>query len=464
MTRKNIQNLIKESENIELKSSLSSMNAIIESVTAFANTKGGKVIIGVNNTGRILGVEIGKNTIEHITNRIAQNTEPKVHPRIKVEKRNKREIIVIEVKESIDKLVLAFGRPFKRVGKSTVKMSKDEYERLILEKHKEKLQFDKQICKDASIENINKKKVNWYLKKREKIRKIKKPKDMPYEELLINIEAIQSRDNKIIPTNAGILFFGKYPRRFLIQSQLRIVKFKGTKVIHPVIDRLDCYGTLWETIEQAEDFIRKNIRLLSFRTEKSFMREDKFEYPIKALREAMINALIHRDYREPSDTRVFIFDDRIEIINPGTFPKDVTPDKPIHKAVNPVLCSLMYDIGFIEKYGSGIYMMKELCRKWEIKKPRYELHPIETKLIFESSIKESTVVEFEERILEGLNKRQRKAIAYLKEKGVIKREEYIKINKVSHTTASKELKNLVNKNVLRKVGRGKYLKYELTQG
>jgi ATP-dependent DNA helicase RecG len=89
------------------------------------------------------------------------------------------------------------------------------------------------------------------------------------------------------------------------------------------------------------------------------------EYPIAAIREAIINALIHRDYLISSDIRVFIFDDRIEISNPGPFPEGVTPERPLHIARNPILCQLMRDIGFIEKYGSGIYFMRDFCKEWE---------------------------------------------------------------------------------------------------
>ncbi|MFQ6062597.1 MAG: hypothetical protein ACE5J9_05420 [Methanosarcinales archaeon] len=183
-------------------------------------------------------------------------------------------------------------------------MDREEYERLILEK--KKVYFDSLICEEANLEAIDEEKVNWYLRKREEIRKINKPEGMPYERLLISIGAAKEVDGEIKPTNAGILFFGKDLQIFFIQSQLRVVKFKGIKVIHPVIDRLDCFGTLWEMVEQAEEFIRKNIRLLSFRTEKSFRREDKFEYPINALREAIINALIHRNYFEPASNRFYI--------------------------------------------------------------------------------------------------------------------------------------------------------------
>ncbi|MBU1923432.1 MAG: putative DNA binding domain-containing protein, partial [Candidatus Omnitrophica bacterium] len=285
MTKTELKGLIEEGENIELKSSLSLTNEIIETVSAFANTKGGKVIIGIDGGGRIIGVQTGKDTIENLANRIAQNTDPKIHPRISVKEVEGKKIIVIEVKESLDRLVLAFGRPFKRVGKATMRIGKDEYERLILEKHKDRFQFDKQVCEEAGLKDIDDRKVKAYLKLREKNRNISSKIKIPLDQLLVNIKA--AADKK--PTNAGILFFGKNPLKFISHAQLRLVRIKGVKIYGNILDRLDCNGTLWEMVNQAEDFIRKNIRLLGFRTEKSFRREDKFEYPTRALREAIIN-------------------------------------------------------------------------------------------------------------------------------------------------------------------------------
>jgi len=98
-------------------------------------------------------------------NQITQNTDPKIHPRITVEKIDEKQIIIIKIKESSDHLVLAFGRPYKRVGKSTLQMSKDEYERSILEKHKDKLYFDSQICKEATLADIDNIKVKRFLER-----------------------------------------------------------------------------------------------------------------------------------------------------------------------------------------------------------------------------------------------------------------------------------------------------------
>lgn len=457
MPKEELRDLLKEKESgsIELKSSLSSIDEIVESVSAFSNTEGGRIIVGIDNSGRIIGVEIGKGTIEQLTNKIAQNTEPKIHPKITIEEIERKKIIVIDVNESLDKLALAFGKPFKRAGKSTVKMSKDEYERLILEKHKEKLQFDKQICEDAELEDIDKKKVRDYLKLREKNRNVSSKIKMPLSQFLTNVKAVSNKK----PTNAGILFFAKNPLKFISHAQLRLVRIKGIKIYNNILDRLDCNGTLWEMVDQAEDFIRKNIRLLGFRTEKSFRREDRFDYPIRALREAIINGLIHRDYFNLADVRVFIFDDRIEIVSPGPFPKGVTPNKPKHKPVNKILSDLMYDIGYIEKYGSGIYLENELCLKNGNPKPVYEIDSIQTKVIFKSQVKDVTVVELGERVLEDLNERQRKAVGYIRENGSITKGKYMEINKISHKTAYEELKGMISKNVILRQGKGRATVY-----
>lgn len=161
MKMKNLSKLIgsTESTTVEWKQSLSESDEIIETAAGFANAEGGRIFIGVSPDGKVLGVQIGKGTIEKLVNHIAQNTDPKLHPKVFVKKIEGKELIVMEVKESHDHLVLAFGRPYKRAGRSTVKMSKDEYEQRIFEKHKDKLQFDNDICKEAKLKDIDNRKV-----------------------------------------------------------------------------------------------------------------------------------------------------------------------------------------------------------------------------------------------------------------------------------------------------------------
>jgi len=105
-----------ESEITEFKKSTGEWKEIIETVSAFSNTRGGEILVGINNSGEVKGVEIGKNTIEDLTNKIKENTDPEIYPRISTRIINNKTIIVVRVKESNDHLALAFGRPFKRVG------------------------------------------------------------------------------------------------------------------------------------------------------------------------------------------------------------------------------------------------------------------------------------------------------------------------------------------------------------
>lgn len=168
--------------------------------------------------------------------------------------------------------------------------------------------------------------------------------------------------------------------------------------------------------------------------------------------------MIHRDYQETADVRVFIFDNRVEVINPGTFPEGVSPDEPTHKPVNPTLSQLMFDIGFIERYGAGIRMMRRLCKEWGNKEPRYEFHPLETKIIFDSPIQESTFIEIDD-ISEQLNERQKNAFFYVQKHGQIATREYAEINHISPRTAYTELKDLTDKGLLTAVGKGRGIRY-----
>ena len=445
-----------ECETTEFKTSLAEWRDVVETICAFSNRNGGLIFIGVGDDCDIIGVDCGKNTVENLANQIKQNTDPVIYPSVRIEEVEGKTIIVVDVKEFEQKPVFAFSRAFMRVGKSNQKIGYDEIRRLAL--LASKVYWDGRVCEGAGLEDIDEGKVWRYLERREDIRKVHKPEKLDISTLLLNLSAAKKVNGDIIPTNAGMLLFGKNPQRFVLQSQLRAARFAGKTLTGDFLDRLDCSGTLWEIVEQAEDFVRKNIRLFGFRTEYSFQRIDKLEYPIKAIREAIINALVHRNYFEPADTRIAIFDDRIEIISPGMFPESVTPEKPKHVPVNPLLCQLVYDIGLIEKYGSGIYMINELCEDWGIPKPMYDLSEADTTVIFKSGGKSIVISEIEKMGVE-LNERQVIALKYSFEKGFITNQVYREINDVSHKTAHLDLDSLIQKGLLISTGKGRSTRY-----
>ena len=238
---------------------------VIETTVAFANTHGGVIFIGVSDKGEIRGITIGKETLSDVSNRIAQATEPRVIVEVESVAVEGQSVLLIRIAECRIKPISVKGVCYRRVGNSNRVMSPQEIAQMHLNTVGQS--WDQLLVTSAGIDDIADKKVEWYLTRRETTRNVAKPQDMSLTVLLRNIDGLSDEET---PTHAGILFFGKYPQRFLQNAQLRVVRFKGTSVTHPVIDRLDCSGALWEMVNAAEEFIRKNIRLLSFRTSKSF--------------------------------------------------------------------------------------------------------------------------------------------------------------------------------------------------
>jgi len=453
-----IKALIKEgeSETLEFKKSLGEWKEIIETISAFSNTKGGKIIIGVSKSGKLLGVDIGKDTIERFTNQISQNTDTKVHPHITVEKIDGKQIIIIEVKESTDHLVLAFGRAYKRVGKSTVRMSKDEYENLILEKHKEKIQFDKQICKEANLRDID-----WEFVKGEFIplyEEISERKIVGIPQSILESLGV-IKDEK--PTNAGILLFGKNPQKFFMNAYIALARYKGREIGIERLDYKEFNGNLFQQIDGCDRYLKEHIAIMSKLLPYQVQRQDIPEYGLFSIRELITNAVCHRDY-ENQHTKIIIkvFSDKIEFYNPGGLPEDITPKNIAEKQYsrNSVIAKVLAKVKYIEELGEG----------WNKIIKEHKAHPLRPKMPKIKSDRYTTLVtifsvrdKFEEtkKTLE-LNDRQRKAIEFLKEKGRITNREYVNLlqGTISGDTALNDLKDMVKKGIIsiKQKGRSSY--------
>jgi ATP-dependent DNA helicase RecG len=446
---KNLKKLIsqEESEKLEFKKSVADWKAITKTATAFSNTTGGKIIIGISNSGKLFGVKIGKGTIENITNQISQNTDPKIHPHISVEKINKKNVIIIEVKESTDHLTLAFGRPFKRVGKSTIKMSKDEYENLILEKHKEKLYFDSQICKRAKLKDINKESVRWFIQEAKRKRGLDIDENLSTEEILEKLNLI--KDKKI--TNAAILLFGKKPQEMFLQTVIKAIRFKGTGVTKDMLDFKTIEEYILSQIKKAEDFIIEHIPKRVRIEDGKLQRQEKWLYPPRAIREALVNALAHRDYKTTAGVQIRIFDDRLEIWNPGRLASNLTIQKlkTKHDSIpgNPLIARAFFWVKYVEEVGTGTNKIIKWCKEWELPEPEFE---------------ETGTSYVNETLLEALNERQKKAINYLREKGKITNSEYQKLCEgINRETIRKDLNELIDKKIIVRKGKKRGVYYEL---
>ncbi|MBI3304165.1 MAG: transcriptional regulator, partial [Deltaproteobacteria bacterium] len=191
------------------------------------------------------------------------------------------------------------------------------------------------------------------------------------EDVLVNIEAAERVGRRLVFRNAGVLFFAKNVRHFFPQAYVTCLLAKGTDKVN-ILDRKDFAGGVVSDIEDSLRFIERNTRT-AYRIEK-LRREDVPEYPMRALREAITNAVMHRDYFEVgANVFVEIYDDRIEISNPGGLPRGLSRAELGTRSVrrNPLIADLLHRIAFIEKAGTGIRRMREEARKHKCPEPQF---------------------------------------------------------------------------------------------
>jgi len=442
---------IGESETVEFKKSTGEWKEIVETISAFANKKGGVILVGVDEKKEVCGVSIGKGTIEDLTNKILNNTEPKIYPEIGIQSLNKRNIIYIKVEAYPYDVVLAFGKPFKRVGRNTVRMNNDEYKRKILEIHKRELYFDGQISPEAKFSNIDEKKVKEFLRKAREKRKLDIDETLSIKEILRKLKLVKGEDL----TNACILLFGKNPQDFFIQAGVKGIRFKGTDITADMLDFKDIEGDLFQQVEETENFIFRNISLRAWLEDRKIERQEKWEYPPKAIREALVNAIVHRDYRSSGKVQVRIYDDRIEFWNPGRLPSGWTPDtlKQEHTSepFNPLIFKMFFWVGDVEEVGSGTNKIVSWCKEWELPEPEFGISGTS---IFVRIRKDILTEDYLKKL--GLNERQIKAVMYVKKEGKITNKKYQSLYNVSKRTATNDLDEIVQKKIFEKVGtRGK---------
>lgn len=431
---------LRESETVEFKREWSAR--ALEDLVAFANTRGGILYIGVEDNGRPVGANIGDAEIQRLANLITSRLG--ITPSIRVETVEEKPLLVIQVGMTPG-IVPCNGRYLKRVGSTNRDFAPDELARHFLNRSGQS--WDSlltpygmervQLGRLATFANLAQKRLPHIEPNQPKL-------------LLENLGLL--KEGRL--TNAGLLLFGLRPQERFVQAQLRIGVFRSPTEI---VDSHEFAGTLWDQLEGAMERFR---RLLQVRfdvraTEPSLeglARTDVWEYPLDALREAVINALIHRDYTETTDIQIRVYDDEMNVWNPGGLPPQLTVEQlrePQHLSLprNPFLAQAFYYAGLIERWGTGTGRILALCREQGLPEPEFDADSYQFRVRF---LKDPYTPERLRRM--GLNERQIKAVLYVKEHGSISNREYQQLTGVSKRTASDELSDLVEKGVLSKVG------------
>lgn len=446
MKTEEIKNLIGQGEGIEIefKSSFPAQHELARTLCAFANTAGGIFFIGVGNSKEIKGIQIEKDNLQKKISQANHLIHPSPIINIEIEKIDNKDIIAIIVHKANSSVFHSIeGAIFVRVGSTTTRLEGDT----ILEflRNRQILLFEETIEPNAKIEDIDINKVKNYLERRNQPEYLKEHTIREF--LLTKKMATLQPDIKIKST--ALLFFSKDPQSHYPYSLIKLVRFDGNEPIK-VIAYEEAKGALPEIIDQANNFI-KRFMTKEFKIE-GLQREDIPFIPQEAIREAIINAVAHRDYFNKNETQLSIFDDRIEITNPGGLPDGMSPNLLGKLSVqrNPAIYQVLKDYGYMEGIGSGYSKIFRLISSAGLVKPEYISAKEFFRIIFLNK-KESPVIS-------GLNERQSKMLNYIKEKKKIKSKEYAHLTKITLPTAISDLKKIEKLGYIKKVGsyRGAY--------
>ncbi|MBI1849412.1 MAG: transcriptional regulator, partial [Planctomycetes bacterium] len=315
---------------------------------------------GVRDDGTIAGVT-DTNSLRARIQDIARNCDPPVH--VIVEPVGP--VLVVHVRESDAKPVQCSDGFFWRQGAGTQKLSRDEIRDFF--RTEGAIRFDLSPCPRFRYpQDFDRDKYLAWLR----LSGITgRPRT---EDVLINIEAAERSGGKLLFRNAGVLFFAKDVRHFFNQAYITGLLAKGTDKVH-VLDRKDFAGGVVADIEDTMRFIGRNTRT-AWRIE-SLRRQNIPEYPMKALREAITNAVMHRDWcMDGANVFVELHTDRIEVSSPGGLPKGMTLSDLGRKSIrrNTLIADLLHRIDFIEKAGTGIRRIREEARAGGYPEPEFE--------------------------------------------------------------------------------------------
>jgi ATP-dependent DNA helicase RecG len=359
MVKKDVDKIklfIREGEGLTLEFKEKFNSRIDEDLVAFSNTKGGTLLLGVRDNGAIKGERL-TNDLKGKINSLARNCKPS----ISLDITQIGEVVVIEVPEGSGKPYSCRTGYFRRLNGTTQKMSHDEIR--ILFRESETIPFEEKTTRGISIEDISKTKVRSFTKEAG-IR----IGNIPVADFLRSLNVAD--DSKI--KNAGVLFFAKDVRKHILQAQTTHLAFKGTKKLH-IFDRRDIQDDLLTQFNEAVLFIQKH---LNIRSEiRGLNRQDIYEIPLEAIREAVVNALMHRDYSiTGTQISIEIYDDRIEITNPGGLPRGLSKKAfgTISVRRNEIISDLFFRLHKVERIGMGIQRMREAMSEGGLKEPEFD--------------------------------------------------------------------------------------------
>ena len=445
-----------ESDQVEFKSLWN--DSALEALAAFANGQGGTLLVGVEDDGRVSGWVGNDKDLRAISDQLSDGLRIEAKVQVVTVQGQK----VLSIRATPAPLPVAFrGRYFQRVGNTTRQLPPDALGKLFVEKSG--AAWDK-LTGDFPLDELDPEAMRRFLR-------LAQPRlpaiaeDEPLESVLRKLGLLV--DGRL--TRGAILLFGRRPSQHFQMAYVRMGRFKDDITI---IDDKFIEGNLFDQLEAVMQYFRQYLQVRyeipsevgqSQSMLEAIQRREIWDYPLEALREAVINALIHRDYFDTlGHISIRVYDDRLYIWNPGELPAGMAVED-LHRRPhdsrprNPLLARVFYYAGWIEHWGSGTIRILDLCRRQGLPDPQFQSGSGRFEVLFNKDI-------FSDEFLRqsGLNERQLQAVAYVKDNGRITNTEYQALTGVSKITASRDLEQMVIREILQKFGTtGKGTYYQL---
>ncbi|MEL6150046.1 MAG: ATP-binding protein [Chloroflexota bacterium] len=430
---------------------------IAETLVSFANTEGGTVVIGLDENGKRVE-KVDREHVEQVLKEVdAICNPPVVVGNLEQVETDDGTVYTLRVPRSIELHALTDGRVLIRSGAKNRPLGGQEI--LKLASAKSTGDFESEAVNTAKRTSFSEKVLEEYLTKRAE--RTKRPINDNEDDLLKEIGALDADGN---PTMSGILLFSDYPQQWLPQSSVVFVKFvgkspRGENGLAGYTRREELTGPLPRLIESAWNLIWSEMAVSA--VVKGLEREETTEYPQFAVREAIVNAVCHRDYRlKGRRIEIRMYSDRLEVISPGGLPGFITVEniKDEHFSRNPRIVNGLFQWGYIEELGLGIDRMMEVMEKAGHKPPSFDARPYSFAVTLFNQREQQEIP----RWVKSTNHRQAKALEYIRSNGSITNREYRSLCQgVSAETLRLDLVDMVEKGILVKLGSKKGTYYIL---
>lgn len=471
-----------ELDDVEVKSAeQGTPKRLYEPISAFANrTNGGVILLGLTEEREfaVTGVGNAQRLQEEISNLAASEMEPPLRPEFTVETIKNKTVVAIEVPETEAELRPCFYKPaglqkgsYIRVGNTNRQMT--DYEIFGYVSARTQPTFDEEPVKGATMENLDSGKLKKYAQQLKRTRPQAAFLKLPFKKMLSQLRVATEVKGTLRPTLAGLLMFGRYPQEFEPQLVITFLQYYGTTETEKTprgerfLDNRKFEGTIPDILEDATNHVLASIRKSSLI--EGLFRRDIPEYPEEAVREALVNAIAHRDYSpfvRGSYVQIRLFADRLEVQSPGGLYGNVTEAslEQEQSTRNRVLMRLMEDMHFVENRGSGIRTMLAAMRKANLEPPRFQDKRSSFWVIFRNhTLMNPEAIEWLSQFSHHrINDHQRLALVYLHSNEQMTNSDYQRLNHVDSVTATQELRRLVQSSLIIQHSTRRWASYTLS--